>query len=41
MVKWELSKWKLKVEISAPVKMSEWKIDGHFMSLREKVRDDT
>ena len=36
-----MSKWKLKVKISEKVKMSEWKIEGHFMSLREKERDDT
>ena len=41
MMKLKLSKWKLKVKISEKVKMSEWKIEGHFMSLRENERDVT
>ena len=37
-MKKKLSKWKLKVKIGVKVKTREWKIEGYFVSLREKVR---
>ena len=38
MMKSELLKWEWKVKLSAKVKMWKLKIDGHFVSLREKER---